>query len=112
MEEILKKARRFVPFMSDHSKVEFGGDHVFSRETRSYRQLHDWQEEGHLLLDASCSIVGPVTCIYSSGAMGTSSWETVDNFPEGEPVYLLSYNIKFDTEGDESATLYRIKKEE
>jgi len=110
MEEILKKARRFVPFMSDHSKVEFGGAHVFPRETRSYRQLRDWREEGYLLLDASCSIVGPVTCIYSSGAMGTSSWETVDNFPEGEPAYLLYYNVKFDTEDGEWATLYKISK--
>jgi len=112
MEEILKKARRFVPFMNAHSKVEYGGDHVPLKESYidTYSWQNGWWEEGVLFLSSDGEIVGKVIHIYSSGVCGVESHETEEDHPQGEACYLLYYNVKSGTENEEWATLYRISK--
>jgi len=112
MEKLLKKVRRYVPFVWNESRVSFGGDHVLPKEsyTRNYRWQNGWREEGELLLDNNGSIVGDIVHVYSNGVNGTSDWEEIESFPTGEAAYLLYYNVKFDTEEEEWATLYKISK--
>ena len=112
MEEILKKVRRFVPFVLDESRVNFGGDHVLPKEsyTRNYRWQNGWREEGQLLLDINGTVVGDVIHVYTNGVNGASDWEEIESFPKGEPAFLLYYSVKFDTEEEEYATLYQISK--
>jgi len=114
MEKLLKKVRRFVPFVWNKSKVNFGGDHVLPKEsyTRNYRWQNGWREEGQLLLDINGAIVGDVNHVYTSGATNSPEWEEAESFHKGEPAFLLYYSVKFDTEEEEWASLYRIKKEE
>jgi hypothetical protein len=109
METILTVVRDLVPFVRDWSKVEWGGDHVPIEE--SYIKTHHWQngwrEEGQLLLDAKGDPVGTVYHVQSNGRGET--WEDEpDIFPEGKPKYLLFYNVKFDTEEEEWACLYKV----
>jgi hypothetical protein len=109
--DILQKVRELVPFVRDWSKVEFGGDHVLVQE--SYIKTHSWQngwrEEGRLLLDAQGNPIGTIYHVESNGR--GEQWEgKPDVYPNGNAVYLLAYNVKFDTEEEEWATLYRIEK--
>jgi len=117
METILQNVRELVPFVREWSKVEFGGDHVLVQEsyikTHSFcsRWQNGWREEGQLLLGADGNIVGTVHHYESNGRGGT--WEGVpDVYPAGEPTYLLSYDVKLDTEEEEWewAKLYKLEK--
>lgn len=109
--EILEKVREYVPFVWDESKVEFGGDHVPIQESyiKTYQWQNGWREEGELLLNANGD---PIGIIRHFGANGRGEqWEDdPDVYTDGEVAYLLSYNVKFDTEEEEWATLYQIKK--
>jgi hypothetical protein len=112
MENILQKVRGLVPFVRDWSKVEWGGDHVPIEESyiKTHRWQNGWREEGQLLLDVNGIPVG-VVCHDESNGQG-EQWEgKPDVYPGGEAVYLLSYDVKNDTEEEEWASLYRIKEE-
>lgn len=111
METILQNVRELVPFVRDWSKVEFSGNHVLIKESyiKTHRWQNGWREEGQLLLDVNGNIVGTVHHDESNGR--GEMWEgKPDVYPDGEAVYLLSYNVKFDTEEEEHATLYRLKR--
>lgn len=111
METILQNVRELVPFVREWSKVEFGGDHVLIQESyiKTHRWQNGWREEGQLLLDVNGNIVGTVHHDESNGR--GEQWKgEPDVYPDGEPVYLLSYNVKFDTEEEEWAKLYKLEK--
>lgn len=110
MENILLKVRKLVPFVRDWSRVEFGGEHIPIKESfiKTHRWQNGWREEGQLLLDVNGNPTGIVHHDESNGRGET--WEgEPDVYPEGEPVYLLSYDVKFDTEEEEHAFLYLLE---
>jgi hypothetical protein len=110
MENILQKVRDLVPFVREWSKVELGGEHIPVKESyiKTHRWQNGWREEGQLLLDADGNPVGTVHHDESNGQ--GEQWEgKPDVYPGGEVFYLLSYSVKFDTEEEEWASLYRLK---
>ncbi len=110
--ELLEKVREYVPFVRDTSQVEWGGTHVPLKEgyIDTYRWQEGWREEGCLLLDASGEVVDKVVHVHTNGAKGVDPWEEEKDFQGGEPCYLLAWNVKFDTDEEEWAALYRIEK--
>jgi len=110
--EILQKVRKLVPFVRDESNVKFGGTCTLYPENDSYVKTHRWQngwrEEGNLILDCNSNLIGKVYEMDSNGR--GESWETVRSYPDGVPAYFLEYSVKFDTEEEEWASLYRIEK--
>ncbi|MFA6984557.1 MAG: hypothetical protein WC276_11475 [Sedimentibacter sp.] len=110
--EILDKVREHVPFVWDTSRVEFGGTHVPLDESviRTHKWQNGWREEGHLLLDANLQPTGKLYHVHTNGARGIEPWEEEKDFQGGEPCYLLAWDIKFDTDEEEYAALYRIEK--
>jgi hypothetical protein len=110
MENILQKVRGLVPFVRDWSQVKYYGechDYVDESYTKTHRWQNGWREEGQLLLDAQGNPIGTVYHVESNGRGET--WEDEpDIFPEGKPKYLLFYNVKFDTEEEEWACLYKV----
>ena len=112
MEKLLKKVRRFVPFVLDESRVNFGGDHVPLEESYidTYSWQNGWWEEGELLLSSDGEVIGKVAHIYSSGVVGIEPREVEEEYPQEEACYLLYYNVKFGTDKEEWATLYKISK--
>lgn len=110
METILQKVRDLVPFVRDWSKVEWGGDHAPIKESyiKTHRWQNGWREEGQLLLNADGDPVGKVFHNESNGQ--GEQWEgKPDVYPGGEVFYLLSYDVKNDTEEEEWANLCRIE---
>ena len=113
MKELLEKVRGLVPFVWDGSKVEFGGETKLRDKepfVERYTWQEGWREEGKLLLDAFGEITGKVIRVYSSGVRGVEPREEVEKHDNGEPYYVLRYEVKFDTEESEWAALYRIEK--
>jgi len=112
--KLLEKVKSYVPFVYGFSDVEYKGK-IDVSDVESYTRTHKWQngwrEEGQLLLDINGAIVGDVIHVYTNGAAGSPEWEEAESFPKGKPTYLLFYNVKFDTEEEEWASLYQIKKE-
>ena len=113
MRQLLEKVRGLVPFVWDRSKVEFGGaceppKGEFFMDTYSWQ--NGWRERGRLLLNEEGDPVGTVVHIYSSGIRDVAPREVEEHYSEEEAHYLLSYCVKFDTEEEEWAFLYRIEK--
>ncbi len=113
MEELLTKVRGHVPFVSDQSQVKFVGEHELV--DKSWVKIHTgyngWRKEGQLLLDVNGDIVGKVTHVRSSGSTdGVEVLMAEEYYPDGEAYYLLSYDIKFNTEKEEHASLYWMRK--
>lgn len=105
--ELLEKVKELIPFRDESSKVEWGGSHV--KETvhpyvDHYTWSNGWQEEGLLHLNDAGEVIGVVDIIHSNPH---EEWreEWVSDI-RGDVKYILSYELKHDTEVEEYAALY------
>lgn len=90
IKDILKKARRYIPFTRELSEVDFGGEsHLYEGEpyVNPIKWVDGWEESGTLLLDSEGNKIG---------------------YPPDEGVfYILRYHITHtEEENDEMASVF------